>query len=344
VIVFHFPDPEHDLQAVKLLQEIVRPRWGIDFVRATAGDSWELHFPRPDTDRMEYLVELVHSDGRAETIPDPFNPKHAAGPFGDKSVLEFDGYSAPAWLEGDVPRGELHEFRLRSRSARGRVGGLIWTSAGSDHDSSLPLLVVHDGPEYARLSELTRFLDVLVAQGKVPAMRAALLQPEDRDEIYSASAAYSRALAHEIVPRLSELVPTPHGRRWRIGMGASLGGLAMLHTHRRYPATFGALFLQSGSFFRQRFDKQEFHFVRFRRIARFMGETLGRDAWPHPILVAMTCGTVEENLANNRVTREALVAQGYDVTLAENRDAHNWVGWRDALDPSLVELLAKAWG
>jgi len=344
VIVFNFPDPEHDLLAVKLLQEIVRPRWGIDFVRATDGDSWTLHFPRPDADRMEYLLEVVQADGSAETIRDPFNEKHAAGPFGDKSVLEFDGYKPPWWVFEDVARGELHEFRLRNRSARGRVAGLVWASAGSDNDSPLPMLIVHDGPEYARLSELTRLLDVLVAQGKVPAMRAALLQPEDRDEIYSASAAYSRALAHEITPKLSELAPTPHGRRWRIGMGASLGGLAMLHTHRRYPAVFGGLFLQSGSFFRQRFDKQEVHFGKFRRIARFMGEVLSTDAWPHPVPVAMTCGSVEENLANNRATRDALVAQGYEVTVAENRDAHNWVAWRDAFDPSLAELLAKAWG
>jgi enterochelin esterase family protein len=58
----------------------------------------------------------------------------------------------------------------------------------------------------------------------------------------------------------------------------------------------------------------------------------------------MTCGTGEENLANNRVARDALVAQGYEVRLRENHDAHNWVGWRDAFDPSLAELVAKAWG
>jgi enterochelin esterase family protein len=344
VIVFRFPDPEHDLEAVKLLQEIVRPRWGIDFVRAADSGEWSLHFPRPNADRMEYQLEIVHPGGHAETIQDPFNPKRSSGPFGHRSVIEFPGYRSPAWLDEDVPRGDVHEFQLKSRSVRGRVDGLLWTSAGSDDTSALPLLIVHDGPEYAKLSELTRLLDVLIAHGKVPAMRAALLQPHDRNEIYSASAAYSRALAHEILPRLYEVVATPHGRRWRIGMGASLGALAMLHTHRRYPATFGALFLQSGSFFRQRFDKQESHFPRFRRIARFMGQVLSTDPWPHPVPVAMTCGTVEENLANNRVTRDSLVAQGYEVSFTENRDAHNWVGWRDAFDPPLVELLTKAWG
>ena len=39
----------------------------------------------------------------------------------------------------------------------------------------------------------------------------------------------------------------------------------------------------------------------------------------------MTCGTVEENLRNNRALKGALAGQGYDVALVENRDGHNWV-------------------
>jgi hypothetical protein len=32
------------------------------------------------------------------------------------------------------------------------------------------------------------------------------------------------------------------------------------------------------------------------------------------------------------------------VTLHVNRDGHNYVGWRDTLDPHLVALLARVWG
>jgi enterochelin esterase family protein len=74
-----------------------------------------------------------------------------------------------------------------------------------------------------------------------------------------------------------------------------------------------------------------------------MGSVLTAEAWPHPIPIAMTCGTAEENLANNRATRDALECQGYEVALHENRDAHNWTAWRDSLDPGLTGLLAKVW-
>jgi hypothetical protein len=36
--------------------------------------------------------------------------------------------------------------------------------------------------------------------------------------------------------------------------------------------------------------------------------------------------------------------QGHDLTLHVNRDAHNYVAWRDTLDPHLIQLLQRAWG
>lgn len=74
-----------------------------------------------------------------------------------------------------------------------------------------------------------------------------------------------------------------------------------------------------------------------------MGRILAAESWPHPIPVTMTCGTIEENLFNNRATRDALARQGYDVSLHENRDGHNWVGWRDTFDPHLIDLIGRIW-
>ena len=49
------------------------------------------------------------------------------------------------------------------------------------------------------------------------------------------------------------------------------------------------------------------------------------------------------NLHGNRVVRDALAARGWRVALAEHRDAHNWVAWRDTFDPWLVGLLQELW-
>jgi enterochelin esterase-like enzyme len=284
---------------------------------------------RPPVDRLEYLIGV---DGRF--APDPANPLRVGGPFGDKSVVEWPEYEPPGWLEATADEGPSEWLELRCRRLVARVKVLLYRTPDPPPRGA-PLLVVHDGPEFARFSALTRFLDVASWEERVPPLTAALIQPVDRDETYSASALYAAALVRDLLPQLARTVP--HGVR--IGVGASLGALALLHTHVRHPETFAGLFLQSGSFFRQRWDKVESGFPRYRRITRFVGGFLrGSHAAP-PIPVALTCGSAEENLANNRAVAAALAAQGYASWLAEVRDAHNWTCWRDAFDPNLPALI-----
>ena len=188
-----------------------------------------------------------------------------------------------------------------------------------------PLLVVHDGPEYVRRAALYATIDRPV--------RAALLVPVDRNETYSASAAYARALVDEVLPALPGDRP--------VGLGCSLGALALLPAHRRYPDAFAGLFLQSGSYFRRRTDPQEGGFQRFARVARFVGTVLREPGRPIP--VTMTCGLDEENLENNRAVAAALAEQGYDVELHETPGGHAWPVWRRALQARLPDLLERAW-
>ena len=80
----------------------------------------------------------------------------------------------------------------------------------------------------------------------------------------------------------------------------------MLHAHRSAPALFDALFLQSGSFFAPVTDAQERRFSRFEPVTRFTAEVTQAVADPHPVPVVLTCGVLEENLANNRAMTNAL--------------------------------------
>jgi len=309
-----------------LAQEIVRPRPGPAF--AWEDGCWRLELARPEVDRLEYLIGV---DG--SFAPDPSNPLRATGPFGEKSVVEWAEYEPPAWLESIADHGELEHLEIRCRRLVARVQVLLYATPDLPA-ADAPLLVVHDGPEYAQFSALTRFLDVMSWEERIPPLHAALIQPVDRDETYSASALYAGALARELLPAIAKRVR--HGPR--IGMGASLGALAMLHAHVRHPRLFDGLFLQSGSFFRQRFDKYESRFPRYRRITRFVGGVLrGLDVPRIP--VALTCGTAEENRANNEAVAAALAADGFTSWLGLVRDAHTWTCWRDSFDPHLPALV-----
>ena len=307
-----------------------RPRNGPAF--AWADGAWRLRFERPDANRIEYQLAL---DG--EVLCDPSNPRAADGPFGPKSVVEWPDYQAPGWLLSIADAGPIEELELRSRRLVARVRTLLYATP-EPPAADAPLLVVHDGPEYAQFSRLTRFLDAMSWEERIPPLRAALVQPVDRNETYSASASYSAALTRELLPELTQRVP--HGPC--VGIGASLGALAMLHAHVRHPRVFDGLFLQSGSYFRQRFDKHESTFPRYRRITRFVGGVLRGASPGRPIPVALTAGTAEENLRNNRALARALGANGYEAWLAEIPDAHNWTCWRDAFDPNLAALIEAA--
>jgi enterochelin esterase-like enzyme len=333
-------DPKRDFSHVALLHELRRPR-RIPYARDRR--MWRLRFPLPNADRMEYLLELTRRDRGTQVVPDPTNPLRAAGPFGEKSVVELPDYEPPRWTSDDEsPPGELRPLPLWSPRLRATLDAFVWSPADTDPAEPLPFLLAHDGLEYAQYSDLLRLLDHLVAFGHVPRARAVLVPPVHRNETYSASARYSRALVGEFLPALHAALPVPRERR-PIALGASLGALALLHAHWSHAGRFDGLFLQSGSYFRQRSDRQEARFPRFGRIARFVGRVLAGRGDPDRVPLTLTCGTAEENLDNNRAVAVALAAHGFDVRFVEHRDAHNWISWRDALDPHLADLLVRSW-
>jgi enterochelin esterase-like enzyme len=313
-VVFRLED--HGYSSVRLDQQLARPRCG-PALELDDG-HWRVDYRRPQVDRMEYRFE---ADGKS--LCDPHNPLRTVD---GRSVVEFPGYRPPAWLSARDP-GPSEPVGERCR---------LWSPPDSDPRRPLPLLVALDGSEYERQAELPRLIAHAIASGRIPPCRIALLDAAERSEEYSASARHARALATAL-PRLAPA--SAHA-----GLGASLGALALLHARWLHPGAFGALFLQSGSFFRQRWDKQESGFPRFRRISRFVGNVLGAPTAATPIPITLTCGAPEENLANNRAVAGGLRRQGHAVALHVNRDAHNYVGWRDTLDPHLIDLLGRAWG
>ena len=125
-------------------------------------------------------------------------------------------------------------------------------------------------------------------------------------------------------------------------LGASLGALAAVHAHVRSPGLAGGLFLQSGSFFRRRFDAHEAGFPRFARITRFVGRMYGRRPLAPPVPTVITCGPAEENLANNRALAEAYAVHILDVydhyrfraieTERKRKGKKGWVGFLETDD------------
>ena len=232
-------------------------------------------------------------------------------------------------------------LEIDSRPLRARVAVTLWSPADVRDGAALPLLAVHDGPEYEAQADLTARAAAAIAAGRMPAHRIALLHPGRRDEWYSASALYARALSGEILPAIGRAVAVAGPP---VGMGASLGGLAMLHAQRRHPEAFAGLFLQSASFFIPRFDHMEKDFGRYGRIVRFVRGVVRETAFDHPVPATLTCARDEDNLHNNRRVTAALRLQDYPAALVETDGGHDFATWGGALEPHLADLLTAVWG
>jgi enterochelin esterase family protein len=127
-------------------------------------------------------------------------------------------------------------------------------------------------------------------------------------------------------------------------LGQSLGGVAALHAAWTTPRRYAGLLIQSGSFFTADLDPQESGYEFWDEVTGFVASVLAASrAAPDAPAVAMTCGSAEENLANNRLMFDHLRSTGIDVTWGETRQAHTWTCWRDLLDPHLTDLLQRVW-
>jgi enterochelin esterase-like enzyme len=321
-IVFRLADPEHLLDDVKVWFDV---ELGVELGMAKVATGWELRLGLPDLDCLEYLFD---ADGTM--APDPGNPDQVEGAFGPHSWLALPGYEPPAWLTEPPAPGRRHPFPVAG------VDVEVWEPAGHE-GAPLPLLVVHDGAEMEAYGGVIRYAATR------PPMRVALLSPgRNRDERYAANPAYAATLVDQVLPAITEQFETSQRP---VLLGQSLGALAALHAAWTAPGTFAGLMLQSGSYFTPALDPQESGYGYFSQVTGFVATVLAaQQAAPRAPEVAMTCGTAEENLANNLAMRDHLREVGLTVTWGQVRQGHTWTCWRDSLHPHLAGLLTRAWG
>jgi enterochelin esterase family protein len=179
-------------------------------------------------------------------------------------------------------------------------------------------------------------LDNLIHRLEIPAMIVALTQSPDRLVEYTGDPRHARFVVDELLPALGAAYPLSDGPGARGLMGASLGGVAALHTASLYPDRFGQLLLQSGSFAFSDLGHHQKGPV-FDPVVRFVN-SYRKSPFALADKIYLSCGIYESLIYENRSIVPLLQAQGMQIQFEEARDAHNWENWRDRLRSALTWL------
>jgi enterochelin esterase-like enzyme len=300
-------------------------------------DLWVLRMELPDKSRFEYKFEVVRN-GNRDLLLDKLNEVKAHDPFGANSVCQGYGYERPTWTlpDSDTRRGSLTGFKMYSNAFAGQRDIQVYLPARFRRNRSYPLLVVHDGPDYLHYADFQTVLDNLIYRLEIPAMIVAMTQSPDRLVEYTGDQRHARFIGEELLPELNSKFPLIDNKHARGLMGASLGGVATLHTARQYPNRFGQLLLQSGSFAFSDLGQHQKGPI-FDPVVRFVNE-YRKNPFALAEKIYMSCGIYESLIYENRSLVPLLQAQGMQVKFEEARDAHNWENWRDRLRNGLSWL------
>ena len=339
--LFCFLDADQRLHEVRLLHGLAGHRHP-PLLEHLRDGTYAISFDAPQVDRLEYRFELVSAGNAMRSVRDPLNDQSTDDPYGGKSVIVTDRYQPP-WYAAPAPleaQGRLDSLSLPGPGGV-RWSASLWRPPGDDLVEQLPLIISLDGADSIRYAQTANTIANLVHHRSIARCRAVFISPARRNSEYSANLQTAGMLTREIPSRLAMTLPMPDDPRWRIGLGQSLGALALLHAQWAYPGFFGGLILQSGSFFQPQTDAIESRFAYFQQITEFVSSVHGERSISTPIAIRLTCGTGEENLANNIRMAQSLQRLGHDATLVATHDAHNWTSWRDAMGPALKSLLPR---
>lgn len=324
-----------DADAVRLRHWLRGPVAAPELERLGASDLWHLTVAIPEGSRIEYKFDVING-GTHGWINDPLNRLVAEDPFGANSVCQAHGYETPEWSLPDdaAPSGRFEELTVASAAFGEERAARVYLPAGFRDDAAYPLVVAHDGEDFAAYAGLATVLDNLIDRGDIAPVVVALTQSPDRMREYTDDPRHAAFLCDELLPALHARYPLHDDAAEHALMGASLGAVASLTAAWRRPGVFGRLLLKSGSFMVTETGYQSRDPV-FERIYHVMAEFRDNPgALPGRIFVS--CGLYEGLIKENRVLVDFLRDHGADVLFVEALDGHHWQNWRDQLRAGLA--------
>jgi enterochelin esterase-like enzyme len=212
----------------------------------------------------------------------------------------------------------------------------VYLPPGYSTERLYPVLYCHDGAEFFTHGRIATIANQLIAEGKLQPLvivGVAVRKPTRTDD-YAIDGrrhdAYVRFVADECVPFIEDHYAVHRDGVRRFMAGISLGAVASLSLHLRFPEMFSRLLLFSGAYYDavQEVLRQQ---PSYGDLEAFM--IVGRQE----TAVETTFGTYDFYHAN-QVVRDLLRVRGADVEYHEADGTHIWGFWQRQLPLALAWL------
>lgn len=291
-------------------------------------DVWILERSFPSDARLDYKIVRPNNNW----ILDPNNPYKQMSGFGYNSELRMPDYIYPSETirDPDAPAHHITNWTIIFSQALGYdVQYRVYTPAGYDTLSNLPVIYVTDGQEYSdsRMGSMLEVLDNLIFWGAIRPVMAVFISPVNpsnsldnrRMNEYNLNPSFAEFVAQELVPVIDQQYKTDPRPEARVILGTSMGGLNSMFFGITRSEIFGLIAIQSPAFNQ---NPTIYSMV--------------RDSVKKPLTIIMQTGVIHDTQDAARQMKGILESKGYTLQYKEVNEGHSWGNWRALLDDILI--------
>lgn len=314
---------------------------------------WHKSYQIPNGSRLSYRIapnvpQLKSNDWReqrravlATSAYDPLNIRptfEGDDKFGAASTIEYGDIISDQYTH-DIgsPKGSVSAYKVESHILSNTRSVKVYQPHPSYKVAKdAPLLIAFDGDQYLSRVPTQTILDNLIAEGKVPPMRALFINHPNkqlRGKELPPNPDFAKFMATELMPWAKETLGIQPLSANTVLTGSSYGGLASMYVAHQYPNVFGKVLSQSGSF--------------WWGSSKFSSEWLTDEIEDEPkntIQIYMNAGVFELQpehaniIDTNRKLYKVLQEKQYKVEFEELASGHDYYSWRVTIANGLIHL------
>lgn len=260
----------------------------------------------------------------------------------NENILMLD--QAPKFINpSQYPKRSLQikTLNLKSNILNNERKISIYQSIKKHPEQSYITAIFFDGNEYAHLLDVPKALDILVEQGKLPAIQAVFIDPIDaktRPKELTPNPDFSQFFQKEFLPWLDQQIERDTHKT--VLLGSSLGGLSSAYIALENPTQISHVVPLSGSFWWQKDKRDE---------PNGMSQIIRNQSLPIKQHWFISANSYETSRAHNELSilnTSPIVAQdlkekGQDVVFKTYTGGHSYAVWQVVLQDALQHFFAE---